>query len=145
MLNFINDDGILDERIDIVVSKLSELWIIYDNLKVKSIEIINKIKECYDYNDRNIFFNNLEVLLYVMDFYRNQIIFFEKKYTEYYLIISSDIALRTIFLNIWAKEIDSFLKKQTDFKIISNNHLGIFDNSGNSKNTFKVFFKNKLQ
>ena len=82
MLNFINDDGILDERIDIVVSKLSELWIIYDNLKVKSIEIINKIKECYDYNDRNIFFNNLEVLLYVMDFYRNQIIFFEKKYTE---------------------------------------------------------------
>lgn len=145
MLNFINYNGILDKRIDIVVKKISELRIVYDNLKNQSIEIINKIKECYDCNDRIIYYNNLEVLLYVMDYYRSQIIFFDKKYTEYYLIISGDKALRASFLNIWAKEIDLFLEKQSDYKIIPNNQLGNIDNSTNSNFSSKIFLKNKIQ
>lgn len=120
-------------RLSIINNKINELNFYINSIKSQKKEITQNLKRSDSLEEREIFFNNLQLLNSILINYQRQKTYLKKKKDEYYLIIYSKSKEERIrFLNIWKNMIDSYFNFSKGFKFEFDNQTS--SNSFEEKN-----------
>ena len=127
---YINSKDITNKRINLIINKLLYLNQTISDLKNEKINILARLEQSYDIDDRTIYFNNLGIIISLIDFYNNQERFLTTKCIDYKFImmITENDDLRNNCLSLWEKEVDIFFSNCTNFEFMANK-----DNDGVSE------------
>ncbi len=138
----IKNEDLFDKRICLIINQLTTINELIINLEQEKLKLIKDLQQSYDMSDRKIYFNNLGIIINLIDFYNRQVIFLESKYLEYISIMSknNDDVMNNL-LDLWEKEVDIFFSNTSSFEFKAENDNYEKYNSGKDE-TLEDYFCN---